>query len=188
MTPQHALELVNRMRAAFPAWDVWVQNKSANPQATFAEYSRAVKPLPRAYVSAAVDEMVAAPELPTYSSVIPELLRKAQAIQYREAGPTDEERQRLRVAFESQRKDRNERQAAPGTSRRAMLQIAEIWEESEDKFPGDLGGYYPSGHRTPRGRYVSERAEEIWRQIDADRLARTPHNGDQPDEADVGTL
>ena len=188
MTPQHALEIVNRMRAAFPAWDVWVQNKSGNPEATFGEYTRAVSPLPRAAVSAAVDEMGAAPELPTYSSVIPELLRKAQAIQYREAGPTDEERQRLRVAFESQRKDRNERQAAPGTSRRAMLQIAEIWEESADKFPGDLGGYYPSGNRTPRGRYVAERAQEIWQQIDAEQLARKQANGEQPDEADHGAL
>ena len=188
MTPQHALEIVNRMRAAFPAWDVWVQNKSGNPDATFGEYTRAVSPLPRAAVSAAVDEMVAAPELPTYSSVIPELLRKAQAIQYRESCPTDGQRMAQRAACEEQRQQRNERQAAPGTSRRAMLQIGDIWRESADKFPGDAGGYYPSGNRTPRGRYVAERAQEIWQQIDAEQLARKQANGEQPDEADHGAL
>ena len=188
MTPEHALEIVNRMRAAFPAWNIWVQNKSADPEATFGEYTRAVKPLPRAVVSAAVDEMVGGPPLPTYSSVIPELLRKAQSIQYRESGPTDGQRLEQRAAFEEQRKERNERQAAPGTSRRAMLQIGDIWRESADKFPGDAGGYYPSGNRTPRGRYVAERAQEIWQQIDAEQLARKQANGDQSDQEDHGTL
>jgi len=184
MTEIESLDAIKRMQAAFPAWAVWVNNKSPDPPRTLIEYGRLLKPLPANCVSQALDRMQAAEELPAYSRLVSLLRHEAQQIRSDEQAPTDEEIRRNRDTFMQQRDRRREEVTPRGSSRRAMARIAILWKESEAEFPGDPGGYYHSGNPTPRSQWVTEAAREVWREIDAENQGGTPYDGDEPNGPD----
>ena len=173
MNDQESLAAINRMQAAFPAWSVWVTNRSPDPQRTFAEYGRLLKPLPADCVNEGITRAQQAQPQPAYAQLINLVAQKAELARSRQRQPTDEQLREKARAFREQRKRREDERLPAGSSRKAMLLVEELHRDAVKELP--------EGTREERRRWVESRTPQIWKQIDAERAARSRNDASEPD-------
>ena len=173
MNDQESLAAINRMQAAFPAWSVWVTNRSPDPQRTFAEYGRLLKPLPADCVNEGITRAQQTQPQPAYAQLINLVAQKAELARSRQRQPTDEQLREKARAFREQRKRREDERLPAGSSRKAMLLVEELHRDAVKELP--------DGTREERRRWVESRTPQIWKQIDAERAARSRNDASEPD-------
>ena len=173
MNDQESLDAITRMQAAFPAWAVYVTNRSPDYQRTFVEYGRMLKPLPADCVEEGITEALRQQPQPAYGQLINVVAQKAELARSRQRQPTDEQLRERSRAFREQRKRREDERLPAGSSRKAMNQFEELYREAERVLP--------DGNPEERRRWVESRTDQIWKQIDAERAARSRNDASEPD-------
>ena len=175
MNDQESLDAITRMQAAFPAWAVYVTNRSPDYQRTFVEYGRMLKPLPADCVEEGITEALRQQPQPAYGQLINVVAQKAELARSRQRQPTDEQLREKSRAFREQRKRREDERLPAGSSRKAMLLVEELHRDAVKELP--------DGTREERRRWVESRTPQIWKQIDAERAARSRSDASEPDTA-----
>ena len=89
MNDKESLDAITRMRAAFPAWAVYVTNRSPDYQRTFVEYGRMLKPLPADCVEEGITEALRQQPQPAYGQLINVVAQKAELARSRQRQPTE---------------------------------------------------------------------------------------------------
>ena len=173
MNDQESLDAITRMQAAFPAWAVYVTNRSPDYQRTFVEYGRMLKPLPADCVEEGITEALRQQPQPAYGQLINVVAQKAELARSRQRQPTDEQLREKARAFREQRKRREDERLPAGSSRKAMLLIEELHRDAVKELP--------DGTREERLRWVESRTPQIWKQIYAERAARSRNDASEPD-------
>ena len=173
MNDKESLDAITRMRAAFPAWAVYVTNRSPDYQRTFVEYGRMLKPLPADCVEEGITEALRQQPQPAYGQLINVVAQKAELARSRQRQPTDEQLREKSRAFREQRKRREDERLPAGSSRKAMLLVEELHRDAVKELP--------DGTREERRRWVESRTPQVWKQIDAERAARSRNDASESD-------